>query len=165
MSNFLWWVSFTHTMRWHAHDGTGGQGDVDQSRLKSFPVQDDEPFLLVCRYVERNALRAGLVRRTEDWTWGSLNRWLEEPKRKSHTIPTKVQLANTTRANIKQTRPQARPSKTQGRATQDIQFSIHPGRANPTRVGRPFGSATLGCYVALISSGLTPIDKDTRPHS
>ena len=29
--------------------------------------------------------------------------------------------------------PIARPSKTQGRATQAIQPSIHPGRANPTR--------------------------------
>jgi hypothetical protein len=29
----------------------------------------------------------------------------------------------------------ARPSKTQGRATQDIQSSIHPGSANPTRLG------------------------------
>ena len=27
----------------------------------------------------------------------------------------------------------ARPSKTQGRATQDIQSSMHPGRANPSR--------------------------------
>ena len=26
----------------------------------------------------------------------------------------------------------ARPSKTQGRATQDIRSCIHPGRANPT---------------------------------
>jgi putative transposase len=81
MSNFLRWVSLTHTMRLHAHDGTGGQGDVYQGRLKRFPVQDDEPFLLVCWYVERNALRAGLVRRAEDWKWGSLNRWLEEPER------------------------------------------------------------------------------------
>jgi putative transposase len=61
MSNFLRWVSLTHTMRLHAHEGTGGQGDVSQGRLKSFPVQDDEPLLLVCRYVERNALRAALV--------------------------------------------------------------------------------------------------------
>jgi len=27
---------------------------------------------MVCRYVERNALRAGLVRRAEDWRWSSL---------------------------------------------------------------------------------------------
>lgn len=29
-------------------------------------------FLTVCRYVERNALRANLVGRAEDWRWGSL---------------------------------------------------------------------------------------------
>jgi putative transposase len=81
MSNFLRWVSLAHTMLWHAHYGTGGQGDVYQGRLKSFPVRDDEQFLTVYRYVERNALRAGLVRRAEDGTWGSLNRWLEEPER------------------------------------------------------------------------------------
>ena len=64
MSNFLRWVSLTHTMRLHAHYRTGGQGHVYQGRFKSFPIQDDDHFLLVCRYVERNALRAGLVRRT-----------------------------------------------------------------------------------------------------
>jgi putative transposase len=80
MSNFLRWVSLTHTMRLHAHDGTGGQGQVDQGRLKSFPVQDDEHFLLICQDVERNVLQAGLVRRAEDGTWGSLNRWREEPE-------------------------------------------------------------------------------------
>jgi putative transposase len=74
MSNFLRKVSLAHTMRLHAHDGTGGQGDVYQGRLKRFPVQDDGPFLLVCRYVERNALRAGLVGRAEDGTWSLLNR-------------------------------------------------------------------------------------------
>jgi putative transposase len=26
----------------------------------------------VCRYVERNALHAGLVRQAQDWPWGSL---------------------------------------------------------------------------------------------
>ena len=86
MSNFLRSVSLTHTMRLHAHYGTGGQRDVYQGRLKRFPVQDDEHFLLVCRYVERNALRAGLVGRAEDWTWGSLNRWLKEPERKPRLL-------------------------------------------------------------------------------
>ena len=81
MSNFLRWVSLTHTMRLHAQYGTGGQGHVYQGRFKSFPVQNDHHFLLVCRYVERNALRAGLVRQAKAWTWGSLNRWLEEPER------------------------------------------------------------------------------------
>jgi hypothetical protein len=30
---------------------------------------------VLCRYVERNALRANLVQRAEDWRWGSLHRW------------------------------------------------------------------------------------------
>ena len=34
-------------------------------------------------------------------------------------------------------RPIARPSKTQGRATQAIQSSMHPGRANPPRSRTP----------------------------
>jgi putative transposase len=37
-------------------------------------VEVDEHFLIVCRYVERNPLRAGLVARAEAWRWGSLGR-------------------------------------------------------------------------------------------
>ena len=48
----------THTQRWHAHHGTAGTGHLYQGRYKSFPVQSDEHLLTVCRYVERNALRA-----------------------------------------------------------------------------------------------------------
>ena len=77
MSRFLRWVTATHTMRHHAHCRTSGTGHVYQGRFKSFPVQDDSHFLTVCRYVERNALRAELVQRAEDWRWGSLWRWLK----------------------------------------------------------------------------------------
>ena len=80
MSQFLRWVTATHTMRYHAHYHTAGAGHVYQGRFKSFPVQDDEHFFTVCRYVERNALRAGLVRRAENWRWGSLWRWLQRPE-------------------------------------------------------------------------------------
>ena len=77
MSQFLRWITATHTMRYHAHYHTSGEGHVYQGRFKSFPVQGDEHFLTVCRYVERNALNAGLVRRAENWRWGSLWRWLQ----------------------------------------------------------------------------------------
>ncbi len=80
MSDFLRWVTATHTMRYHAHYHTSGQGHVYQGRFKSFPIQDDEHFLTVCRYVERNALRAGLTNRAEAWRWGSLYRWLQRPE-------------------------------------------------------------------------------------
>ncbi len=82
MSRFMAWVGGTHTMRYHAHYHTGGMGHVYQQRYKSFPVQDDGHFRVVCRYVERNALRAGLVKRAEDWRWGSLWRWLQNPEPK-----------------------------------------------------------------------------------
>ena len=72
MSRLLRWVTATHTMRYHAHYHSSGQGHVYQGRFKSFPIQGDDHFRVVCRYVERNALRSGLVDRAEDWRWGSL---------------------------------------------------------------------------------------------
>ncbi len=66
------WLAHTHAMRWHVAHNTVGRGHLYQGRFKSFPVQGDEHFLTVCRYVERNALTANVVRRAEDWRWGSL---------------------------------------------------------------------------------------------
>ena len=80
LSRFMKWVGGTHTMRYHAHYHTGGYGHIYQQRFKSFPIQSDEHFLVVCRYVERNALRAKLVDRAEKWRWGSLWRWLQKPE-------------------------------------------------------------------------------------
>lgn len=81
MGRMLRWVTATHTQRYHAHYHTAGEGHLYQARFKSFPVADDNHFLVVCRYVERNPLRANLVQRAEDWRYGSLWRWAqtEEP--------------------------------------------------------------------------------------
>ena len=72
LTAFVRWLTHTHTMRWHAHFGTSGTGHLYQGRFKSFPVETDEHFYTVMRYVERNALRANLVTRAEDWRWSSL---------------------------------------------------------------------------------------------
>ena len=72
LTAFLRWLTHTHSMRWHAHYHTGGTGHIYQGRFKSFPVETDEHVYTVLRYVERNALRANLVARAEDWRWGSL---------------------------------------------------------------------------------------------
>ena len=69
------WLAHTHAMRWHVAHNTVGRGHLYQGRFKSFPIEEDEHFLTVCRYVERNALAAGVVRRAEDWPWGSLWAW------------------------------------------------------------------------------------------
>lgn len=72
LSAFMAWLTATHSKRWHASRQTAGTGHVYQGRYKAFPVFADTHFLRVCRYVERNALRAGLVHRAEDWPWCSL---------------------------------------------------------------------------------------------
>jgi putative transposase len=84
VSAFMHWLTSTHSCRRRAFLGTTGMGHLYQGRFKSFPVQEDAHFLTVCRYVERNALRAGLTTRAEEWRWSSL--WWRlngtEPQRK-----------------------------------------------------------------------------------
>ena len=75
MSAFLGWVTMTHTQRYHAHNKTTGYGHVYQGRYKSFPIQADDHFHTACRYVERNALTANIVKRAESYRWGSLWNW------------------------------------------------------------------------------------------
>jgi putative transposase len=72
LTAFLRWLTHTHTQRWHAHYHTAGTGHLYQGRFKACPVQEDEHLYAVLRYVERNALRAGLVARAEAWRWCSL---------------------------------------------------------------------------------------------
>ena len=72
LSNYMRLVTLTHTQRRHAHRGSAGTGHLYQGRFKSFVVQHDAHFFAVSRYVEANALRSNLVKRAEDWRWGSL---------------------------------------------------------------------------------------------
>lgn len=72
LTTFFRWLAHTHAMRWHVAHNTVGRGHLYQGRFKSLPIQEDEHFLTVCRYVERNALTARVVERAEDWRWGSL---------------------------------------------------------------------------------------------
>jgi putative transposase len=72
LSSFFRWLALTHAMRWRVSHHTVGYGHLYQGRFKSFPVQTDGHLLTVCRYVERNALSAGLVEHAESWRWSSL---------------------------------------------------------------------------------------------
>jgi putative transposase len=72
LTAFLPWLTHTHTQRWHAHYHTSGTGHLYQGRFRAFPVQEDDHFYTVLRYVERNPLRANLVSRAEAWRWSSL---------------------------------------------------------------------------------------------
>ena len=72
VSEFLRWVTLTHTQRWHAAHGTAGIGHVYQGRFKSFPVESSAHYLTVLRYIESNPLRAGLVKDSREWQHSSL---------------------------------------------------------------------------------------------
>ncbi len=71
LSVFMAWSTATHSRRWHLSHHTVGTGTIYQGRFKAIPVKDDRHFLTVCRYVERNPVRARLVRRVEEWEWSS----------------------------------------------------------------------------------------------
>ena len=49
----------------HHHERHGSSGSLRQGRFKAFPIEADAHLLTVMRYVERNALRSGLVERAE----------------------------------------------------------------------------------------------------
>lgn len=85
LSGFTGWLTLTHTQRWHACRSTAGEGHLYQGRFKSFIVESNDHVLSVCRYVERNALRANLVQKAEDWRWGSL--WYRHNRANDPSLP------------------------------------------------------------------------------
>jgi putative transposase len=72
LSSFMRWLTLTHAQRWHTRRRNLGSGHLYQGRFKSFIVQPDGHVLEVCRYIERDPLRTGLVRRLDHWRWSSL---------------------------------------------------------------------------------------------
>ena len=67
----------THVRRYRRQYGSSGH--VWQGRFKAFPCQHDDHLLTVLNYVERNALRTGLVAKAEDWPYGSLHATIHPP--------------------------------------------------------------------------------------
>lgn len=74
LQKFMQWLTLTHTQRWHTINRTVGTGHLYQGRYKSFLIQGDKHLLTVIRYVERNPLRANLVKKIENWNFSSLSR-------------------------------------------------------------------------------------------
>lgn len=70
LRRWLQWLMTSHVRRYHRH--YKGSGHVWQGRFKAFPVQSDEHYLTVLRYVERNPLRANMVQRSQDCELSSL---------------------------------------------------------------------------------------------
>ena len=73
LSKFVAWISQVHAQRWHKRHASKGTGHFYQGRYKSFIINSDDYFLNVCRYVDRNPVRSGLVKRVEFWPWSGIN--------------------------------------------------------------------------------------------
>lgn len=56
-------------------------GHLFQGRYKAILVERDNHLLSLCRYVVLNPLRAGLVKKPEDWRWSSYKPTIGEVKR------------------------------------------------------------------------------------
>jgi putative transposase len=69
---FFRWPAHTHAMRWRVAHPTVGYGHLYQGRFKSFPMHAYEHLITTLRYIEPNAVGAGLVARAEHWRWSSL---------------------------------------------------------------------------------------------
>ena len=72
LAAFIHRLTVTYVRRWHLQRDSVGTGHLYQGTYKSFPVQRDDHLFTVLRYVERNPLRANLVKRAQDWCWSSL---------------------------------------------------------------------------------------------
>jgi putative transposase len=79
LAKFMMRLTITHVRRWVEYRRVVGTGHVYQGRYKSFAMQSDEHLTNVARYVERNALRAGLAKRAELWPYSSIGQELLEP--------------------------------------------------------------------------------------
>ncbi len=102
------------------------------------------PFLTVCRYVERNAVKAGLITRAEDWKWGSLG------SRRVRDAPEHPPLAPW---------PIERPRDWTSRVNRPFGPDEEAAVLRSIRRGQPFGSEAWQVAVAArlgIESALRP---------
>jgi len=122
LQRFMQWLTLTHTQRWHVQNKTIGTGHLYQGRYKSFLIQKDAHLLTVMRYVERNPLRANLVKKLANWKYSSFY--------KRH-IDTKSMLSSP-------------PINVPKDYTELVQIPLTPGELEATRYsvnkGKPFGS-------------------------
>ncbi len=72
LSAYMHFVERNHACDLRAIARNRGNGHVFQRRYWRSEIKGEGHLLCVLRYVEANAVRAGLVGRAEEWEWGSL---------------------------------------------------------------------------------------------
>lgn len=121
MSEFMGWLTLTHTRQYRVRTGTIGYGHLYQDRYKSFPIENDKHLIDLIRYVEQNPLRAKLVKRSQDWRWGSLyQRVHKSPQQKKLLAPLPTILPVNYLQSVNQILP--------GDALDAIRYSVNKGK-------------------------------------
>ena len=98
LSRMMQLLMTSHVRYYHRKNKTSGH--VWQGRYKSFIVQKDSYYIEVMRYIEANALRAGLVEKAEDWIYGSLYTRISS---KAHLSEPLVELGDDWKDNVNMT--------------------------------------------------------------
>ncbi len=85
LSAFMQQLTNMHVKRWKEHRHEIGYGHLYQGRYKCFPVETEDYFYQVVRYVERNALRqprgaSGIVALVESAPWGARRPGFSRPR-------------------------------------------------------------------------------------
>jgi len=80
MSKWMHCIENAFVKRHHKYNQTNGL--LWQGRFRHFPVQNDDHFIRLIRYVERNPVRANLVPAAVDWRWSSVRERIYRPKNK-----------------------------------------------------------------------------------
>lgn len=72
LSQFMRTLTKAHAVSFVRRHEKHGGGAVYQGRFRAVAVDRDAHFLALCRYVDRNPLRAGLVSTALEWPWSSM---------------------------------------------------------------------------------------------
>jgi REP-associated tyrosine transposase len=73
LSAYMQWVTGRYACDFRAVTNTVGHGHVFQRRFWNAPVDTEEYFRSVHRYIEGNPVRAGLVADAQAWPWSSFS--------------------------------------------------------------------------------------------
>jgi putative transposase len=136
LSEFMRWLTVTHTRRWHAQRHVSGSGHLYQGRYRSFPIEPGEPLVDVLRYIESNPKRDKRVTKAEEWPWSSLGRRLKGERR-----PRLAEDASDTLAALLDKGPDALPRGWLAKVNAPLEPEVLKALRNSVQRGTPYGSA------------------------
>lgn len=67
-SSYVYWYNWKYKRNGH----------LFQDRFKSEPVENDEYFLTVVRYIHQNPIKAGICKKPQDYTFSSYNEYVKK---------------------------------------------------------------------------------------